>query len=59
VRAGASDRVTFQQIAAESIPHRDRFDLVMAFNCIHAMAHPPRAQARRGPTMVRSGCLRP
>lgn len=44
-RTGASDRITFEQIAAESIPHRDRFDLVMAFNCIHDMAHPRRALA--------------
>lgn len=45
VRAGASDRITFEQVAAENIPYRERFDLVMAFNCIHDMAHPRRALA--------------
>jgi len=43
--AGVADRVTFEQRAAEDIPHRDRFDLVMAFNCIHDMAYPRRALA--------------
>jgi 2-polyprenyl-3-methyl-5-hydroxy-6-metoxy-1,4-benzoquinol methylase len=33
-------RVNFEQVAAESIPRADHFDLVMAFNCIHDMANP-------------------
>ncbi len=43
--AGVGARVTFEQVAAENIPHRDQFDLVMAFNCIHDMAYPRRALA--------------
>ncbi len=43
--AGLSDRVTFERIAAEQLPYRDRFDLVMAFNCIHDMAFPRRVLA--------------
>lgn len=39
-REGLAPRVTFNQIAAESIPDSDRLDLVMAFNCIHDMANP-------------------
>ncbi|MBV8773762.1 MAG: methyltransferase domain-containing protein [Deltaproteobacteria bacterium] len=35
-----SDRVSFQRIAAEELSFTNRFDLVMAFNCIHDMAHP-------------------
>ncbi len=42
-RAGVSGRIGFEQVAAEDIPHRERFELVMAFNCIHDMAHPRRA----------------
>jgi SAM-dependent methyltransferase len=38
--AGLASRVSVEQIAAEQVPYRDRFDLVMAFNCIHDMAHP-------------------
>jgi SAM-dependent methyltransferase len=38
--AGLTARVSFAQIAAEQVPFHDRFDLVMAFNCIHDMAHP-------------------
>jgi ubiquinone/menaquinone biosynthesis C-methylase UbiE len=38
--AGLTGRVAFAQVAAEEVPLRDRFDLVMAFNCIHDMAHP-------------------
>jgi SAM-dependent methyltransferase len=44
-RAGALARVSFEQVAAESIPHGERFDLAMAFNCIHDMAFPRRALA--------------
>lgn len=45
LRAGISRRVDFKQIAAEDLPFADRFDLVMAFNCIHDMAHPREALA--------------
>jgi SAM-dependent methyltransferase len=45
VRAGIADRITFEQIAAETLPFVDRFDLVMAFNCVHDMAHPRAALA--------------
>ena len=45
VRFGISNRVTFERIAAEDLPHVDRFDLVTAFNCIHDMAHPRAALA--------------
>ena len=38
-RAGIDSRVTFELVAAEALPE-NRFDLVMAFNCIHDMAHP-------------------
>jgi 2-polyprenyl-3-methyl-5-hydroxy-6-metoxy-1,4-benzoquinol methylase len=44
-QAGVADRVTFEQIAAEKVPFSDRFDLIMAFNCIHDMAHPRAALA--------------
>jgi len=43
--AGVSGRIAFEQIAAERVPLSDRFDLVMAFNCIHDMAHPRAALA--------------
>ncbi|HKV54663.1 MAG TPA: methyltransferase domain-containing protein, partial [Candidatus Binataceae bacterium] len=39
-QAGLGERVSFERIAAEEITFTDRFDLVMAFNCIHDMAHP-------------------
>src|SRR5262245_336944 len=42
---GIGDRLSFEQIAAESLPFQERFDLVMAFNCIHDMAHPRAALA--------------
>jgi len=38
-RAGIERRVTFELVAAEALPD-NRFDLAMAFNCIHDMAHP-------------------
>jgi SAM-dependent methyltransferase len=38
--AGVAERVRFERIAAEHLPFADRFDLVMAFNCIHDMAQP-------------------
>ena len=44
-RAGIGDRLSFEQIAAESLPFKERFDLVMAFNCIHDMARPRAALA--------------
>jgi SAM-dependent methyltransferase len=44
-RAGISNRVTFERIAAEELPYADRFDLVTAFNCIHDMAQPRAALA--------------
>jgi 2-polyprenyl-3-methyl-5-hydroxy-6-metoxy-1,4-benzoquinol methylase len=43
--ASLTGRVTFEQIAAEQVPFTDRFDLIMAFNCIHDMAHPRAALA--------------
>ncbi len=44
-RAGIGDRLSFEQIAAESLPFEERFDVVMAFNCIHDMAQPRAALA--------------
>jgi SAM-dependent methyltransferase len=44
-QAGVAGRVTFERIAAEQLSLVDRFDLVMAFNCIHDMAHPRRVLA--------------
>lgn len=44
-RAGLGDRLCFEQMAAESLPFQARFDLVMAFNCIHDMARPRAALA--------------
>jgi 2-polyprenyl-3-methyl-5-hydroxy-6-metoxy-1,4-benzoquinol methylase len=44
-RAGLGGRIAFEQIAAERVPLSDRFELVMAFNCIHDMAHPRTALA--------------
>jgi SAM-dependent methyltransferase len=38
-------RISFEQVAAEELPFADRFDLVMAFNCIHDMARPRSALA--------------
>jgi SAM-dependent methyltransferase len=43
--ARVGDRVTFERIAAEELPFTARFDLVMAFNCIHDMARPRPALA--------------
>jgi 2-polyprenyl-3-methyl-5-hydroxy-6-metoxy-1,4-benzoquinol methylase len=43
--AGLAGTVTFERIAAERVPFQDRFDLVMAFNCIHDMAQPRSALA--------------
>jgi 2-polyprenyl-3-methyl-5-hydroxy-6-metoxy-1,4-benzoquinol methylase len=37
---GLGGRITFEQIAAERVPLAEHFDLVMAFNCVHDMAHP-------------------
>jgi len=44
-RAGLASRISLAQIAAEHVPFAKRFDLVMAFNCIHDMAHPRAALA--------------
>jgi len=44
-RAGVAGRVSFERIAAEELPFAGRFDLVMAFNCIHDMARPRAALA--------------
>lgn len=41
---GVASRLVFEQVAAENIP-ADRFDLIMAFNCIHDMAQPRAALA--------------
>jgi len=38
--ASLTGRIVFEQIAAERVPLAERFDLVMAFNCIHDMAQP-------------------
>jgi len=47
--AGLEERVTFQLCPAEAMPQDGRYDLVMAFNCIHDMAHPRAAlRAIRG-----------
>jgi SAM-dependent methyltransferase len=43
--AGVDDRIVFEQVPAERIPHIERYDLVMAFNCIHDMANPRGALA--------------
>lgn len=44
-RAGVGERLDFFQTPAEKIPDADRFDLIMAFNCIHDMANPRGALA--------------
>ncbi len=44
-QAGLAERVTFERIAAEQLSFAGRFDLVMAFNCIHDMAQPRRVLA--------------
>jgi len=38
--AGLAGRVTFEQVPAEEIPDEHRYDLIMAFNCIHDMSNP-------------------
>ncbi len=44
-RSGVAERISFERIAAEDLPFVDRFDLVMAFNCVHDMARPRAALA--------------
>jgi 2-polyprenyl-3-methyl-5-hydroxy-6-metoxy-1,4-benzoquinol methylase len=44
-QAGVAGRVALERIAAEELPFAARFDLVMAFNCIHDMAQPRRVLA--------------
>jgi 2-polyprenyl-3-methyl-5-hydroxy-6-metoxy-1,4-benzoquinol methylase len=39
-QAGVAGRVSFERIAAEQLTFDGRFDLAMAFNCIHDMARP-------------------
>ncbi|HUY29137.1 MAG TPA: methyltransferase domain-containing protein [Candidatus Binataceae bacterium] len=56
-RAGVADRVSFEQIAAEDLPVRDRFDLVMAFNCIHDMARPRQVLASVCKTLRPTGAF--
>ncbi len=46
VRAGVEDRAAFELRPAEEIPHRDHFDLVVAFNCVHDMGNPRGALAQ-------------
>jgi SAM-dependent methyltransferase len=55
--AGAGGRVSFEQVAAEDLPFSARFDLVMAFNCIHDMAHPRAALAGIRRALKRNGVL--
>jgi SAM-dependent methyltransferase len=43
--AGVSGRVSFEQVPAEEMPDEDRYDLIMAFNCIHDMSNPRGALA--------------
>ncbi len=45
IRAQITDRISFEEIGAENLPFVDRFDLVMAFNCVHDMARPRAALA--------------
>jgi SAM-dependent methyltransferase len=44
-QAGVGENVSFERVAAENLPFSERFDLVMAFNCIHDMARPGAALA--------------
>jgi ubiquinone/menaquinone biosynthesis C-methylase UbiE len=39
-KAGLSDRLSFELVAAEELPAEPGFDLIMAFNCVHDMANP-------------------
>ena len=56
-RMGVADRVIFEQVPAEQIPDVERFDLVMAFNCIHDMANPRGALAGIRRALKRGGVL--
>jgi 2-polyprenyl-3-methyl-5-hydroxy-6-metoxy-1,4-benzoquinol methylase len=38
--AGVTGRVSFEQVSAEEIADEHRYDLIMAFNCIHDMSNP-------------------
>ncbi len=51
------DRLAFEQTAAENIDGADRFDLVMAFNCIHDMANPRGVLANIRRVLKPSGVL--
>jgi 2-polyprenyl-3-methyl-5-hydroxy-6-metoxy-1,4-benzoquinol methylase len=55
--AGVDKRLGFEKIAAENIPDADRFDLVMAFNCIHDMANPRGALANIRRALKPGGAL--
>ena len=55
--AGLTGRIEFEQIAAERVPFQDHFDLVMAFNCIHDMAHPRAALAAIQRMLKRDGAF--
>jgi SAM-dependent methyltransferase len=44
-RAAIAGLVSFERIAAEELSFEERFDAVMAFNCIHDMAQPRSALA--------------
>jgi SAM-dependent methyltransferase len=57
MRAGIADRVSFERIAAEDLPAVDRFDLVMAFNCVHDMARPRAALAAARRVLKPGGAL--
>src|SRR5215472_4145850 len=52
--AGLAGRIAFEQVAAEHVALAGHFDLVMAFNCIHDMAH-PRAALRSIQRMLKPG----
>ncbi len=56
-QTGIANRVYFEQLAAESLAPSERFDLVMAFNCIHDMAHPRAALAAIGRALKPTGAL--
>ncbi|HVA80627.1 MAG TPA: class I SAM-dependent methyltransferase [Candidatus Binataceae bacterium] len=56
-RAGVADRISFEQVSAEDLPARDRFDLVMAFNCIHDMARPRQVLASICRTLKSTGAF--
>lgn len=56
-QAGVTRNVAFELRPAEEIPHRDHFDLVVAFNCIHDMANPRGALKRIRQALGEDGAL--